>query len=212
MPRIRTIDRHPHGEKNHFVVDACFLVNRVIPPSLAPPGESRDRIVLCMEWWKEIDAQVRSHRARVYVPDISIAESFKVLAKKYYDEKWFPTATRLTQAREKLRKYICTPAKALQKARRHIAVHDIPTTRDIIIAIDRFYELFHKHRFRKVSVPDLIIVSTAKYLVDFYDIPRPRLHIVTLDHDLRDGSKKIPELPNAYDPTRKADRAAKVFQ
>jgi hypothetical protein len=100
----------------------------------------------------------------------------------------------------------------LRAATRKIQFHDISTTRDIIISVDRFYELFHKHGLETVSVPDLIIVSTAKYLVDFYDIPPKRLHIVTLDKALRTGSQKIQELPNAYDPTEAADAATKIFQ
>ena len=58
----------------------------------------------------------------------------------------------------------------------------------------------------------MVILATAKYLIDFYDIPRNRLHIVTLDRNLRDGSKKIPELPNAYDPTQIRDERSRVFK
>ena len=165
-----------------------------------------------MEWWSEIELQLKAGRARVYVPDICIAETFKVLAKKYYVEKWFRTPAAFNNARNRLRKFISTPTATLKAANRTIRFHDVSTTRDIIISVDRFYELFHKHGLEKVSVPDLILVSTAKYLVDFFDIPKARLHIVTLDKALRKGSQKIQELPNAYDPTDAADAAAKVFQ
>jgi hypothetical protein len=60
-------------------------------------------------------------------------------------------------------------------------------------------------------VPDLIIAATAKYLMEFYDIPRDSLHIVTMDRALREGIGKVSELPNAYDPTQPAHAASKVF-
>jgi hypothetical protein len=65
------------------------------------------------------------------------------------------------------------------------------------VSVDRIYELSHKHTLGRVSVPDLILVSTAKCLVDFFDIPRTHLHIVTIDKALRAGSRTIQELPNA---------------
>ena len=61
-------------------------------------------------------------------------------------------------------------------------------------------------------LPDLIIVATAKYLMDFFDLPKNRLHIVTMDADLRAGAQRIPELPYVYDPTDDADRARRVFR
>ncbi|MBU1693166.1 MAG: hypothetical protein KKC51_04305 [Verrucomicrobia bacterium] len=212
MARIRKIDRKPTDGRNYFLVDACFLANWAIPSAIAPVGPSRDQIDLCMVWWQEIEAQLKAGNARVYVPDICIAETFKVLAKKYYDEGWFGSASALGNARKKLRKFLVTPTSTLRAANRSIRVHDIASTRDIILSVDRFYELFHKHNLGTVSVPDLILVSGAKYLVDFYDIPKARLHIVTMDKKLRKGSKKIQELPNAYDPTEPADAADKVFR
>jgi hypothetical protein len=76
--------------------------------------------------------------------------------------------------------------------------------------VDRFYEVFQKAGYI-VELPDLVILATAKYLMDFYDIPRRRLHIVTLDRKLRDGSKKIQEIPNAYNPTTPRDERSRVF-
>jgi predicted nucleic acid-binding protein len=197
--------------KNYFLVDACFLANRYIPRLKAPPGRERDRIDSCLKWWKEIDDQLKTKNARVFVPDICIAETFKVLAKKYYSEKWFKTAVELNNARNRVRKDITTTAKKLRAFNRVIQFHDVPTSRDIVISVDRFYELFLKLK-KNVSLPDLILLATGKYLMDFYDIPRDHLHIVTLDKRLRDGSKKLQELPNAYDPAEAFDSVAKVFR
>ena len=211
MARIRKIKRHPGDRRNHFVVDACFLANRFIPPNRAPVGTHRKRIELCNEWWDEIEKQLSTGKPWVYVPDICIAEAFKVLAKKYYKEKWFKSAVELNNARTKLRKAITTSPMTLRAAKRHIRFHDISTTRDIIISVDRFYELFHKYT-KKVSLPDLILVSTVKYLLDFYDVPKPLLHLVTLDRPLHEGSRKVQDLPNAYDPTDPNDGRDRVFE
>jgi hypothetical protein len=84
--------------------------------------------------------------------------------------------------------------------------------RDLIISVDRFYESFLKKKdSRGVSLADLIVAAAAKYLMDFFDIPKDRVHIVTLDRGLRIGISRINDLPNAYDPTRKEDRAARIF-
>jgi|GEM_PF-4203931 len=48
--------------------------------------------------------------------------------------------------------------------------------------------------------------------MDFYDIPKRSLRIIPLDGGLRKGSKEIPEIQNAYDPTCKYDRRDVVFE
>lgn len=144
------------------------------------------------------------------MPDICIAESFKVLAKKYYVDKWFKTSHDLKTARDKLSKDISIMPKELKSQQRHIKYHDVSTSRDIIISVDRFYELFMKNK-KSVQIADLILVATAKYLMDFYDLHKNQLHIITMDGDLYSGSKKISELPNAYDPTIECDRFEVIF-
>ena len=211
MPRVRKIQRNPNPGKNYFLVDANFLANRYIPLAHVPVGPQRDRIERCNEWWEEIENQLARSKARVYIPDICVAETFKTLAKKYYEEHWFSSPVELNNARNRLRKVITVSSRTLRASRRDIRYHDISTTRDLIISVDRFYELFHKHD-KKVSLPDLIVVATAKYLIDFFDIPSSFLHIVTLDRSLWEGTKKITELPNAYDPTQPSDRRDRVFQ
>jgi predicted nucleic acid-binding protein len=164
-----------------------------------------------MLWWDEIDTQLKKGKCRVYVPDICIAETYKVLAKKYYSEHWFSSPVDLANARNRARKDLSTPPSTLRAFKRIIRFHDVPTSRDIIVSVDRFYELFMKLKLN-VSLPDLILLATGKYLMDFYDIPRDSLHIVTLDKPLWKGSKKIQELPNAYDPTASSDAVDRVFR
>ncbi len=210
MPRIRKIKRMPALGKNYYVIDANFLANKYIQPSFAPDDHERTRIVRCLEWWSEIDSQIHCDKARVYIPDICIAETFKVLAKKYYKDNWFTNSSDLSNARKRLIKDITIPARTLCASRRRIRYHDISTSRDIIIAVDRFYEAFMKNGI-EVQIADLILLATAKYLIDFFDIPKKHIQIITLDRHIRSGSTRIPEIPNAYDPTLIADHHDRIF-
>lgn len=209
MARVRKINRKP-DIRNYYVVDACFLANRFIPEEVAPDQNQKDRIKFCMDWWKEIESQLKKNKARVYIPDICIAEAFKVLAQKFFKESWFKTPQKYNYWKNKLEQTISTPSNEMKKYNRKILYHDIATTRDIIISVDRFFQIFMKNKY-KVSLPDLILIATAKYLMDFYDIPRSKLHIVTMDNALRAGTKKSQDLPNAYDPTKLEDRSDRIF-
>ena len=211
MGRIRKIYRNLAHGRNYYVIDANFLANKYIPPDRTPNQKEKTRIEKCLDWWTEIDSQLCCDKARVYIPDLCIAETFKVLAQKYYVDKWFQNYREYRNARDQLIRDIAVPPKTLRAHSRQIKFHDISTSRDIIISVDRFYEVFLKAGLN-VSLPDLVILATAKYLIDFYDIPKNRIHIVTLDRNLRDGSKKIQELPNAYDPTRGPDDRSSVFK
>jgi len=48
-----------------------------------------------------------------------------------------------------------TSPKELKKFNRRVSIHDVSTNRDIIISVDRFFELFNKHKKNeyKWSVP-----------------------------------------------------------
>lgn len=212
MPRVRNIPKNPaKTSRNFYVVDACFLAEKYVPIKSVRGETERARTREIHQWWNEIDRQLDAERARVYVPDLCIAESFKVLAKKYYQEKAFKNSTQYKSARDKLIWDITTPPKVLRAQKRRIRYHDLPASRDIIIAVDRFYELFLKHD-KNVGVIDLIVVASAKYLMDFFDLPKAQLHIITMDRQLWEGTKKIPELPNAYDPAASRDSFARVFK
>lgn len=210
MAKTRRID--PNSSERHFyLVDASFLANKYIPVARVTDDRERDRVQRSQAWWHYIDAQVRRRKAIVYVPDVCIAEAFKVLAKKYYRDKYFTKPVEHLVARRKLSADLHASPRVLKSSNRHIRFHDISTSRDIIIAVDRFFEVCFKSNL-EVSVPDLIILATAKYLVDFYNIPYERLHIVTLDHALWRASKKIPDIPSAFNPNMKYEQAHYVFK
>lgn len=207
---IRKIPKKPKkSEKNYFVVDACFLANKYLPIGTAVRPEA-DIIRHAHRWWKEIDRQIKEQRARVYVPDLCIAEAFKVLAKKYYKGRAFRSNAAYKSARDRLTDDVSLSHKELQAQKRYIGYHDVPASRDIIVAVGRFYELFMKHDYN-VQVIDLILVSTAKYLMDFHDAGRNQIHIVTHDIPLWKGTKKVAELPNAYNPAEPKDEFERVF-
>jgi hypothetical protein len=209
MARGRKIQRQPNS-KNFYLLDANFLANRFIPLARITNSGEQLRVQRSMEWWKEIDAQLKTGHAFVYVPDLCIAEAFKVLAKKYYVDKYFPRPIDYKNARDKLADFLHVSPRTLKGSTRVIKVHDISTSRDIIIAVDRFNELFFKHKL-SASVVDILILSTAKYLIDFFHIPFKRLHIVTLDNALWRGSKKAADVPSAFNPNASSEIAAKVF-
>ena len=210
MARVRKIYCDDQMGRNYYLVDANFLANKHIQPRYAPDPRERARIEACQAWWREIEAQLSTGFARVYVPDLCIAEAFKVLAKKYYRQNWFPNRASFGAAKRLLSEDVRTLDNVLRAQQREIRFHDISTNRHIIVAVDRFFELFHRHG-KNVGIIDLILVATAKYLMDFYDIPKSMLHIVTLDVPLREGLAKVTELPKAYDPTYLAHRAELVF-
>jgi hypothetical protein len=211
MPRVRKILPRPaHGSKHAFVVDANFLAMRFIPLAYVPKGHEQERAKACLAWWDRIDQLVKDGRAIVYVPDVCVAESFKVLAKKYFVARWLPRSQVLATQRRRLAAFVSIDRRRLKAARRSVHVHDIPTTREIIIGVDRFYELFAK-RGHQVQIADLILASVAKYLLDFFALHRSCLHIVTLDRALRLGVQGVGELPNAYDPTIRLHRAELIF-
>lgn len=213
MSRRRPIYKNLDGkDKNFYIVDANFLANKYIPLKIIPPtnGNDRERIKNCKEWWKIIEKQIKAKRAIVYIPDICIAEVIKVFAKIYYQKKWFTTPQQYNSCLKKFLKDIRTSHKELASKNRHIRYHDISTSRDILISVERFNRIFNTNGYHKVSVPDLIIISTAKYLMDFYNVPYKYLHLLTTDNDLKAGSNKISEIPTAYDPA--VQKASSVFK
>jgi predicted nucleic acid-binding protein len=211
MANVRKIKRAPRTGRNYYLVDTNFIVNKFLPASTAPTVHERDRIAQCQTWWQEIDSQTRKRKARVYIPDVCIAEAFKALAQKHYTDNWFRSSAQFGAAKAQLSSYVRINTKTLRSFSRNIEVHDISTNRDIVISVERFFKVFATHK-KIVQIADLILVATAKYLLDFYDIPKDRLHIVTLDNRLREGIAKLTEIPNAYDPTRSGHRADVVFE
>jgi hypothetical protein len=199
------------GNKKYYLVDANFLANRHINERKVNDSGEKERIERAKEWWKEIKKQLKNDQARVYVLDLCIAEAFKVLAKKYYNnEQVFSNGSSYRHAKNALAKDLTLSSKDAKKSERKIKYHDIQTNRDIIISVDRFFEKSCKER-KKTSIVDLLILSTAKYLVDFYGLPKKDLYIITQDNPLYKLAKSYADLPMAFNPSFARDAANRVF-
>lgn len=215
MSKVRKIIKEPTaGNKNFYFIDACFLANRFIPQKFADTPNNALIIKKCQEWWDQINIQVKNGNAKIIIPDLCIAESFKVLAKKYFYEKWFTRYSEFKKAKDKLSEFVRIDFKELKSKTRKFNVHDNPTNRDIIIAVDRFFEPLYKKKLKKdkdTSIIDLIIPATAKYYIELFNIDKKYIHIVTLDNGLKRVIRKVKDLPNAYDPSDIHDAAEKIF-
>ena len=62
-----------------------------------------------------------------------------------------------------------------------------------------------------LSVVDLLILSAARYLVDFFGFPRDKIYVITMDKPLYKLARNYAELPSVFDPANSADEAQKVF-
>ncbi|MEY3395624.1 MAG: hypothetical protein RL346_1860 [Verrucomicrobiota bacterium] len=150
-------------------------------------------------------------RHRVYVLDICIAETFKVLAKKYYNaENIFSNHSSYNNAKVKLHRDLHMPSKEARSSQRKVRYHDIQTNRDIIISVDRFFEKDLKMK-TKVSIVDLMILACSKYLIDFYGIKKEELFIITQDNKLYELARSYQDLPSVFNPHKDSDLAEKVF-
>jgi hypothetical protein len=207
---IRSIPSNPSNHE-FYLVDANFLANKFIPYDRVKDSREKVRVIHSHDWWAFIDKQLNAGKATVYIPDLCIAEAFKVLAKKYYNEKYFRNSQEYKFSRDQLRNFVSMNQRQLRAQSRIVKVHDISTCRDIIIAVDRFYEIFCKYKLT-ASIVDLIVLATAKYLIDFYYIQPNCLHIVTLDKSLWQGSRHLADIPRAYNPNEKTEFANRIFQ
>lgn len=198
----------------YYLVDANFLANRHINEKLVGDAKEQKQILCAKAWWKKIKEQLKNNQARVYILDLCIAEAFKVLAKKYYNnEDIFSNAGSYSHAKRALAKDLTLSSKEAKKSIRSIKYHDIQTNRDIIISVDRFFEKSCRDRkkYGATSIVDLMILSTAKYLVDFYGLPKDRLFIITQDKPLYKLAKSYADLPMVFNPAEPRDAADKIF-
>jgi hypothetical protein len=185
-------------------------VNKYINPAWVKESKEQNRIQCCQDWWAKIGNQLKNDKAKVFAPDIIIAETFKTLAKKNFKERMFRYPVYYKNACEKLRKDMRLSAKKARSTKRKIKYHDIQMNRDIVISVDRFFEKLYKTNLH-VGIVDLLLLATGKYLMDFYGLGRDELFIVTTDNSLYKLARSLPDIPPAFNPTHKADFASSVF-
>ncbi|MCX7973589.1 MAG: hypothetical protein N3B16_03715, partial [Candidatus Aminicenantes bacterium] len=78
------------------------------------------------------------------------------------------------------------------------------------IGVDRFYELLYKGE-DNVEITDLILLASAKYLMEFYDIKKEHLYIISCDSRLSKLASKTQEIPAVINPTESRYAAGKTF-
>lgn len=205
----RCITKEPK-ESCYYLVDANFLANKRINEKRIKKASEKKVVTCAKSYWKHIDKQLKEGKARVYVLDLCIAETFKVLAKKYYKEGIFPSNQSYNSAKKQLHEDLHMPSKEARSSNRKIKYHDIQTTRDIIISVDRFFEKATKH-YESVKIVDLLILACSKYLIDFYGIKKEELFIITQDNKLHKLAKSYKDLPLVFNPHLVEDSADKVF-
>ncbi|HEY3250986.1 MAG TPA: hypothetical protein VGK25_07695, partial [Ignavibacteria bacterium] len=152
----------------------------------------------CRAWWQVIDFQLNSGYATVYINDMCISETFKVIAKKYYQGRKF-SAGRYQRIRNKITEDLQIDVKTLISAKRKIKYHNLQVDRDLIVGASRFLEIAHKNNLHRISVIDLVILSSAKYLMDFYKIDKDSIKIISGDDKIIRCSKKANDIPNVID-------------
>jgi len=79
--------------------------------------------------------------------------------------------------------------------------------------VDRFFEKNCKEyrKYGNTSIVDLLILSTAKYLIDFYGLPKKDLYIITQDDPLYKLAKSYADLPMVFNPSVAREAANKIF-
>lgn len=208
MARQRHIQSSPKGYANHYLVDACFLTNKYLNPTPITDPKEANRVKSCKEWWTEIRRQMRNGCAKVFIPDICIAEAFKTLSKKYYKDGCLSSPVAYKNAREKLIRDVHLSAKDARRVQRKIVYHDIQMNRDIIISVDRFFEKVYKKDLN-VGIIDLLLLATGKYLMDFYGFGREELFIITIDGPLYKLARSLNDIPQVFNPVE--EPAQRVF-
>lgn len=212
MPvKQRKIPINP-SKKIFYLIDANFLVNKHLNQRNINSGDEKDRIIAAKGYWKIIDRQLENNMAQVYILDVCIAETFKVLAKKYYNsEPIFKNHSSYSHVCSKIRRNISLSPKEAKKYNRNIKYHDIQTNRDIIIGVDRFFENINRKKIKSIGIVDIMILSTARYLMDYFGINKNCIAIITQDNNLYKLACSYQNLPAAFNPHKKNDSYKKVF-
>lgn len=207
----RKIPFKPEG-KIYYLIDTNFLVNKHLNHKNISDKSEINRIKSAKTYWKIIDQQLEANQAQVYILDVCIAETFKVFAKKFYNnEPVFKNHSSYSYVCKKVRKSISLSPKEAKKSNRNIRYHDIQTNRDIIIGVDRFFEVLNKKKLNSVGIIDIMILSVSRYLTDYYGIEKQKIAIITQDNKLYRLANSINDIPSAFNPNFEKDSINKIF-
>lgn len=200
-------------EKLYYLIDANFLVNKHLNPKNITDRGEINRINSAKRYWNIIDKQLENNQAQVYILDVCIAETFKVFAKKFYNqEPIFKNHSSYSHVCTKVRKDISLSPKEAKKTNRNIRYHDLQTNRDIIIGVDRFFEMANKKKLNRVGIIDIMILSAARYLIDYFSIEKNKIAIITQDTSLYRLANSINDIPAAFNPHLAKDSVENTFK
>jgi len=194
----------------YYIIDSNFFANKYLKPIESSNLLDRDRIINSLLWWEVIDEQVRRKLAILYINDLCISETFKVIAKKYYREKLL-TSNRYQKIRNNITKDIHLETKEIISKYRNIKYHNLLIDRDIIIGASRYLEIANRHKLETMSIVDLIILSSAKHLVDFFKIKKEQIFILTGDRKIIDCSRFSKDGTVVIDPLNPKNTTEKYF-
>ncbi len=197
-------------ETLYYVVDSNFFANKYLRPSDGANIVDQNRIRNSNEWWEVIDWQIRENKAICYVNDLCIAETFKIIAKKYYQERVFGS-NRYQGIKKRISSDLTITSKQLAAKKRFIGYHNLLVDRDIIIGVSRFLEIAHRNNLGGISIIDLTILSSAKYLIDFFRIKKEQIIILSGDNKLLKCSRRIDDCPTGVDPLDPKNDYQKFF-
>lgn len=210
MPRKIKIPLNPI-EPIIYLVDSNFFANKYLDKINGDNQTDEDRIINCKLWWDVIDFQIKEEKAIVFITDLCISETFKIFAKKYYQLKKI-SSSKYQRIRKKVTEDLHLSISELIAAKRSIKYHNLQADRDIIVGASRFLEIAHKNNLHSISVIDLVILSSAKYLIDFYKINKERIVIISGDTKLIQCSKKAKDIPTVIDALNPLNTPEKYYE
>jgi len=210
LPRLVKIPLTPQ-KPLIYLVDSNFFANKYLESNNGENQVDTDRIENSRNWWQIIDFQIKEEKAIVFITDLCISETFKIIAKKYYQAKKI-SSPKYQRIRKKITEDLHLSISHLISANRKIKYHNLQADRDIIVGASRFLEIAHKNNLDSISVIDLVILSSAKYLIDFYKISKEQIIIISGDQKLIKCSKKAPDIPTVIDALNPKNTPEKYYE
>ena len=195
-----------------YLVDTCCLVNKYLDAGWATDQNEKDAILSAQEYWRVIDQQLGKRQCKIFLLDVCIAEAFRVLAKKRYQSTpFFKSKVDYNRTCDRMSKDLSLGSREAKRMDRNVQYHDIQTCSDIIIEVDRFFEAIFKRGGAGLRTVDLMLLSTGKYLMDYYGITKEDLFLITQDKELYRIARTLNDLPKAFNPQDPKDNHRKVF-
>lgn len=73
----------------YYIVDSNFFANKYLRPGESSNDTDKKRIENSLSWCEIINRQISKNSAIVYINELCISETFKIMARKYYQDNLF---------------------------------------------------------------------------------------------------------------------------